>query len=174
MHVLQVVGARPNFMKAAPVLEALNRKSDIKHGSAVDGRLVFERTCSKCHTLFGEGSTIAPDLTGSGRKNLDYVLSNLIDPSAIIDPAYRLTTVLTIDGRLLSGFMIQQDDKFVILRTTEAQVRLELNDIDELKTSNTSMMPEGMLRHYSDNEVRDLILYLASPQQVLLKTVHEE
>jgi putative membrane-bound dehydrogenase-like protein len=146
----------------------------LKQGSAIAGRLVFERTCSKCHTLFGEGGTIAPDLTGSGRKNLDYVLSNLIDPSAIVDPAYRLTTVLTNDGRLLSGFMIQQDDKFVILRTTETRVRLVLNDIDELKTSNTSMMPEGMLRNYSDDEVRDLILYLAAPQQISLKTVGEE
>jgi len=116
--------------------------------------------------LFGEGGTIGPDLTGSGRKKIDYLLSNLIDPSAIIDPAYRLTTVLTIDGRLFSGFMIQQDDRFLILRTQETQVRLTLDEVDELKTSNTSMKPEGMLRDYNNEQVRNLLLYLASPQQV--------
>ncbi|MDP6469203.1 MAG: c-type cytochrome [Pirellulaceae bacterium] len=137
-------------------------------GNVQAGRKVFERTCSKCHTLFGEGGNIAPDLTGSGRKQLDYVLSNLIDPSAVIDPAYRLTTMITVDGRVLSGFIVHQGDKFVVLRTQEAQVRLAMDDIDELNTSSKSMMPEGMLRSFSDEEVRDLIVYLASPQQVSL------
>jgi len=137
-------------------------------GNVHAGRGLFERTCSKCHTLFGEGGSIAPDLTGSGRKQLDYVLSNLIDPSAVIDPAYRLTTMITVDGRVLHGFIVHQGDKFVVLRTQEAQVRLAMSDIDELHTSNKSMMPEGMLRSFSDEEFRDLILYLASPQQVSL------
>ena len=140
----------------------------LKQGDALAGRLMFERTCSKCHSLFGEGGTIGPDLTGSGRTNLDYVLSNLIDPSAIVDPAFRLTTVVTADGRILSGFMIQHTEKFVILRTQEAQVRLAMYEIEELETSDKSMMPEGMLRNYSDQQVRDLVLYLASPRQVSL------
>ena len=140
----------------------------LARGNVRTGRRVFERTCSKCHTLFGEGGNIAPDLTGSGRKKLDYVLSNMIDPSAVIDPAYRLTTMITLDGRVLSGFIVHQGDKFVVLRTQEAHVRLAMDDIDELLTSGKSMMPEGMLRSFSDEQVRDLILYLASPQQVSL------
>ena len=94
------------------------------------------------------------------------MLSNLIDPSAIIDPAYRLTTMLTVDGRLFSGFLVHQDDRFVVLRTQETQVRLEMQDVEQLMTSNQSMMPEGMLRSYSDRQVRDLVRYLASPTQV--------
>ena len=127
---------------------------------------MFERTCSNCHTLFGEGGSIGPDLTGSGRKNLDYVLSNLVDPSAIIDPAYRLTTMLTADGKMLSGFIVHQGDEFVTIRTQQAQVRLKMEEVDELQTSSKSMMPDGMLRSFTDEEVRDLILYLASPKQV--------
>tara|TARA_B100001123_G_scaffold422095_1_gene530531 strand:- start:2150 stop:3568 length:1419 start_codon:yes stop_codon:yes gene_type:complete len=130
------------------------------------GRVIFDRSCAKCHTLFGEGGSIGPDLTGSGRQKLDYVLGNLIDPSAIIDPAYRLTTLLTVDGRLFSGFIVYQDDRFVVLRTQQAQVRLQMRDVDELITSNKSMMPEGMLGSYSNSQVRDLVRYLASPQQV--------
>ena len=127
---------------------------------------MFDHSCAKCHTLFGEGGNVGPDLTGSGRKKLDYVLSNLIDPSSIIDPAYRLTTLLTVDGRLFSGFLVHQDDRFVVLRTQETQVRLEMQDVEQLMTANQSMMPEGMLRSYSDRQVRDLVRYLASPTQV--------
>ena len=138
----------------------------LQQGDPAAGRLVFDHSCAKCHTLFGEGGNVGPDLTGSGRKKLDYVLSNLIDPSAIIDPAYRLTTMLTVDGRLFSGFLVHQDDRFVVLRTQETQVRLEMQDVEQLMTSNQSMMPEGMLRSYSDRQVRDLVRYLASPTQV--------
>jgi putative heme-binding domain-containing protein len=107
-------------------------------------------------------------LTGSGRKKTDYVLSNLFDPSATIDPAYRLTNVLTSDGRLLSGFIVYQDDRFIEVRTQEARIRLSMKDVDELVTSRQSMMPEGMLRQYTDQQVRDLLRYLASPEQVPL------
>jgi putative heme-binding domain-containing protein len=137
-------------------------------GSAAMGRRVFERTCSKCHTLFGEGGTIAPDLTGSGRTKTDYVLQNLIDPSAQIDAAFRLTTVVTTDGRLLNGFMVQQDDTWLVMRTQDARIRLAMKEVDELTTNNISMMPEGMLRSLTDEQVRDLLVYLAGPEQVPL------
>lgn len=140
----------------------------LAQGSATAGREVFARTCAKCHTLFGEGGTIAPDLTGSGRKKADYVLRNLIDPSAEIDAAYRLTTVLTADGRLFNGFMVHQDDKWLIVRTQDAKIRLAMNDVDELVKSNVSMMPEGLLRTFTDEQVRDLLVYLASDDQVAL------
>jgi putative membrane-bound dehydrogenase-like protein len=138
----------------------------LKSGSANAGRLVFEKTCATCHVLFGDGATIGPDLTGSGRKKIDYVLSNLIDPNAVIDPKYRLTKLVTNDGRLYSGFVIQHDDRSLVLRTQETRIKLSMKDIEEMRTSKTSMMPEGMLRVYSDEQVRDLLLYLASPQQV--------
>ena len=137
-------------------------------GDAGAGRSVFAKTCAKCHTLFGEGGNVGPDLTGSGRKKLDYVLSNLIDPSAIIDPAFRLTNIFTVDGRMLSGLIVHQDDSDLVMRTQEAEVRLAMKDIDELNTSNKSMMPEGMLRTFTDEQIRDLIVYLASPRQIPL------
>ena len=137
-------------------------------GDASAGRKIFAENCAKCHTLFGEGGDVGPDLTGSGRANLDYVLSNLIDPSAIIDAAYRLTTVETSDGRLLSGFIQQQTEFHLVLRTQDAEVKLPLTEIVELETTNRSMMPHGLLAGFSKQQVRDLILYLASPEQVVL------
>jgi putative heme-binding domain-containing protein len=138
----------------------------LKTGNAAHGRAIFEKTCAKCHTLFGQGANIGPDLTGSGRKKLDYVLSNLVDPSAIIDPAYRLTVVITNKGKLLTGFMVHQDDHAVVIRTQQAQIRLVMKDIDELKTLDVSMMPENMLSKYTNEQVRDLVLYLSSDDQV--------
>jgi putative heme-binding domain-containing protein len=140
----------------------------LKTGNAGAGRLVFEHTCARCHVLFGNGNDVGPDLTGSGRKDIDYVLNNLVDPNTIIDPAFRLTTVLTTEGQLFNGFMILQDDQFVEIRTQETRLRLGMNDVIDISTTSTSMMPEGMLATFSDEQVRDLLLYLASPRQVEL------
>lgn len=154
--------------------EELNRLTQrmspeyLSHGSPSAGRLVFHNTCSKCHTLFGEGGTIAPDLTGSGRRKVDYVLRNLVDPSAEIDEAYRLTTVISTDGRLLTGFIVKQDDTWLEIRTQDARIRMRMKDVDELTTSRTSMMPDGMLQTFSDEQIRDLLVYLASDSQVPL------
>lgn len=163
------------LMKSEEIAKYTARMSPeyLSHGNASAGRLVFERTCAKCHTLFGEGGTIAPDLTGSGRKKSDYVLRNLIDPSAEIDSAYRLTTVLTTDGRLFNGFMVHQDDKWLIVRTQDAKIRLAMNDVDELVKSSASMMPDAMLRTFADQQIRDLLVYLASDVQVALPTTSD-
>lgn len=154
--------------KAAEIARLKSVLTDdfIAKASAAHGRQLFDKTCSRCHRLFGEGGTLAPDLTGSGRKKTDYVLHNLIDPSAEIDEAYKLTTVVTADGRLLSGFIIRQDDRWLVIRTQDAEVRLNMNDVDEIVTSKVSMMPEGMLRNLTDEQFRDLLAYLASDSQV--------
>ena len=138
----------------------------LAQGHARAGRQVFENSCATCHTLFGEGGNVGPDLTGSGRKQLDYFLQNLIDPSATIDPAYRLTNLFTSDGRLFSGLIVYQGDQYLVMRTQEAEIRLALDDIEEMRISPRSMMPEGMLRGFTDEQVRDLILYLASDRQI--------
>lgn len=154
--------------------EELHRLTDLmtqEHlalGNASAGRLVFRKMCSKCHTLFGEGGNIAPDLTGSGRRKPDYVLRNLIDPNEEVDAAYRLTTVLTTNGRLLSGFVVKQDDTWIEIRTQDTRARLKMKDVEELRTSHTSMMPEGMLQTLTDDQIRDLLVYLASEEQVVL------
>ncbi|QDS98463.1 PVC-type heme-binding CxxCH protein [Adhaeretor mobilis] len=144
----------------------------LRSGDVAAGRTLFDRTCSKCHTLFGEGGTIAPDLTGSGRKSADYVIRNLIDPSEEIDATYRQTIVVTVDGRLFSGFIVQQDDHRITVRTQDTTVKLDMKDVDEVFTSNVSMMPDGMLNTLTDEQFRDLLAYLASEEQVAPQVVN--
>ena len=149
-------------------LKRLLSNEFIAQGNAEQGRLIFERTCVRCHTLFSEGGRVGPDLTGSGRKNVDYLINNLTDPSAVIDPAYRLTTIITTQGRLLSGYITYQDDRAVVIRTQQSAVKLAMNDIDEMATQKRSMMPDGMMQVFSDGQIRDLFLYLGGDTQVTL------
>ena len=149
-------------------LTSLMTPDHLGTGSARAGRLVFQKNCARCHTLFGEGGSLAPDLTGSGRRKTDYVLHNLTDPSAQIDEAFRVTTLLTDDGRLLSGFIVRQNDNAITIRTQDAEVSLPMKRVDELIASEKSMMPDGMLRSLTDDQIRDLLVYLASEDQVAL------
>ena len=154
-------------------LRVLMTREHLESGDASQGRLLFYKTCFKCHQLYGEGGRVGPDLTGSGRKQVDYLLSNLLDPSAEIDADYKLTTVISNAGRLYSGFVIHQDDRVVRLRTQNADVQLQMKDVDEIIPTKKSMMPEGMLRELSDDQIRDLFLYLTGSRQVPLPAAND-
>jgi putative membrane-bound dehydrogenase-like protein len=136
-------------------------KSDPSHG-----RLVFNRTCQQCHKLYDVGGDIGPNLTGSDRANLDYVLENILDPSATVARDYRLTTVVTDEGRVISGIIREQTDKTVTIQTINEQVVLPRDQIEAIKELPVSMMPEGLLERLSAEEFRDLVSYLASKRQV--------
>ncbi len=136
--------------------------------SSSQGRAAFNKICAPCHKLFGEGGEIGPDLTGSKRTDLDYLLENILDPSAVIGRDYQLSTVKTRDGRLVAGMIHAASDKAVTLRTLAESVTVSRKDIDSLETSDVSMMPEGLLGALSDQEVRDLFRYLAATSQAPL------
>jgi putative membrane-bound dehydrogenase-like protein len=130
--------------------------------SASRGREVFARTCASCHTLFGEGGDVGPELTGSDRRNLDYILENVLDPSASVGRDYKLVNVATADGRLVAGIVREQDDRAVLVQTANERLLIPRDEIEEFKNSEESMMPEGLLQGLTPEEVRDLAAYLAA------------
>lgn len=130
------------------------------------GRAVFMRTCGQCHALFDAGGKIGPELTGSNRADLDYLLHNIVDPNAEIPNQYRLATVELKDGRVLAGIANQQDPKAVTVTSPADAVTVPRDEIKSINVSEISMMPEGILTGLTDAEVRDLISYLQSPAQV--------
>jgi putative membrane-bound dehydrogenase-like protein len=134
----------------------------------LQGRLVFVKTCQQCHTLFGVGGKVGPDITGSNRADLDYLLSNILDPSAVMAKEYLTTVVTTTDGRILSGIVKQQDKRAVVLVTANETLTLPRDEIDKLQPSDKSMMPDDLLKALSDTEVRALVAYLRGPGQVPL------
>lgn len=148
--------------KAMVPADAL-KKADRKHG-----RLLFSRTCASCHTLFGEGGKIGPDLTGSQRTNPEYLLTKLVDPSAVVARDYQMTIITLKNGRILSGLIKEENDKTLTLQTQNEAVRLDKSDIEERQRSQQSMMPDGLLVPLSPAEVRDLIAYVSGTGQVPL------
>ena len=137
------------------------------------GRALYAKTCQQCHTLFGTGSKVGPELTGSNRANLDYILSNLLDPSALIGKEYQATVIQTEDGRTLTGIVRSEDDDAVTLATANETVIVPKGEIDVRELSAKSMMPDDQLKPFTEHEVRSLVAYLASPAQTPLLATAE-
>ncbi len=97
------------------------------------GRLVFDRTCVQCHRLFDSGGDVGPELTGSDRANLDYILENVLDPGASVGRDYRLTTVATRDGRLISGIVREQTDDTLTIQTVNERIVLDRRIVEEAR-----------------------------------------
>src|SRR4029453_10833658 len=89
----------------------------VAKSDASAGRALFAKTCQQCHTLYGEGGKVGPDLTGSNRQDLDYILQNVIDPSSVIAKDYQVTNIWTKDDQILSGIVTRADDAVVTIMT---------------------------------------------------------
>jgi putative membrane-bound dehydrogenase-like protein len=138
----------------------------LKQADLSNGRAIYTKTCAACHTLFDAGGKVGPNLTGSQRAVLDYTLENIIDPSAQVANEYRVTVIDTKDDRRIEGIIIGETEKTLTLRTTTEEISLPKTEVVKRRTSPLSMMPEGLIDAISPQERRDLIGYLASPQQV--------
>ena len=138
------------------------------------GRQLFNKTCAACHRLFGEGQQVGPDLTGSQRSNLDYLLGNIVDPSAVVGKDYRLSILALVDGRVLNGLVVSKNDQTLVLQTATERVTLPVQDIVQMAVSSQSAMPDGLLQTLTAEQIRDLIAYLQSPVQVPLGEPQDE
>ncbi len=138
-----------------PVLAA----ADLSHG-----RVLYEKTCGKCHKLFGEGGTIGPELTGAQRGNLNYLLENIIDPSAAVAVSFRMSIIALKDGRVVAGVVVETSTKTLTLQTPQEKVIIERANIEEIRHTVMSLMPDGQLNALTPDDVRDLFGYLMITQ----------
>jgi putative membrane-bound dehydrogenase-like protein len=135
------------------------------------GRALFNTACAACHRLHGEGGQVGPDLTGSGRDNLDYLLDNIADPSAVVTADFRMSVANLKDGRVLNGVVAANSARTLTLQTMTETVTIERAEVESLEESKLSLMPEGLLEALNEAQVRDLIAYLMHPAQVPLSAV---
>jgi len=147
-------------------LKQLLTSEQLSSAEVTQGRALFQSTCAKCHKLFGAGENIGPDLTGSDRRNLEYLLSNIVDPSAVVNKDYRMTIIHHADGRVLNGVIVSQDESRIVLQTADEKMTILRDDIDAIVPTTLSAMPDGILQPLRDDQIRDLVAYLMSPSQV--------
>lgn len=132
----------------------------LKAADAVEGRKLFLTSCGACHQLYGEGGRLGPDLTGSGRQNLDYLLENILFPNAVVPAEFRQVTLNLKDGRSLSGIIRSRSAQAMVLDMVGQTTTVSRADIDAEQTSTLSLMPEGLLDPLSRTDAANLIAYL--------------
>lgn len=130
------------------------------------GRLIFNSHCAACHTLFGSGGSLGPDLTGAGRENLDYLLENTVDPGAVVTADFKMTITKLKDGRILNGFVAARTGRTITLKTMTETLTIERDQITTLESSDQSIMPEGLLESLDEAQTANLIAYLMTPAQI--------
>ncbi len=140
----------------------------IRRGDPSQGRALFAAVCAGCHQLYGEGGALGPDLTGSGRHEIGYLIENIADPSAVVAADYTLTVITLKDGRVLNGLVSAKTERTLTVKMMDQATSVDRTDIVKLEQLPVSMMPEGLLSALDDRQVSDLVSYLMSTAQVPL------
>ena len=135
-------------------------KDALSKADAAKGKMLFSAVCAACHKLYGEGAALGPDLTGSDRHNLDYLLGNIVDPNAMVPADYRVSVLKLKDGRTLTGVLPEQNNRTLTLQTPTERLTIERSQIAEQQQLSASLMPEGLLEALGEENVRHLIAYL--------------
>jgi putative heme-binding domain-containing protein len=135
-------------------------------GDAKAGVRIFNQTCARCHKLYGSGGDLAMELTNANRKDRNYLLTHIVDPSVYIRKEYMSYDARMKNGRVVTGLMAEQDAASVTLMDGEyRKTRLARSDIAKLDESEVSIMPEGLLDKLTPQQLRDLFAYLQSPSK---------
>lgn len=144
-------------------IHGINVSLNLAAGDATRGKPLFAKHCGTCHTLFGEGNKVGPELTGAERKNREFLLTSIVDPSSVIRKEYFNYVISTNDGRVLTGLIVDSTPQTTTLLDAKNQKTLLANDdIESTERSALSLMPEKILDELTADEVRDLIRYIQS------------
>lgn len=151
------LGAQPS----AKVDELVTRFLPIasQPGDAAAGKLVFEKNCVQCHAVDGVGGRIGPDLTGMGTHGARELLPIVLDPNRAVEAAFAEWQLETKDGKLVSGILAREDARSLVLRSTAGDVEVARDEIEWLRNTGRSPMPEG-LDSIGAEGLRDLFAYL--------------
>jgi putative membrane-bound dehydrogenase-like protein len=153
--------ARPTPKELTAQIDKMRSELNAKPGSFARGKAVFEAQCAKCHVFDGAGSAVGPPLDGAGR-DIEYLLANILDPNRVIGAPYFIHQVNTLDGQVIQGLNVGEDDKSLMLKIENGVVRrIAKADLDgKVKVLEKSMMPEGLASNRTVQDFRDLVRYL--------------
>lgn len=141
--------------------------SALASADVISGKKVFGQVCGSCHKMYGEGGDMGPDLTGSNRSDPEYILLNVLEPSAEIQDAYKMVVINTRDGRTFSGNIIAENQRQITLRVVgQDPIIINKSSIQSKDVTEVSMMPPGLFENLSDKELADLMAFLKSNKKV--------
>jgi putative membrane-bound dehydrogenase-like protein len=130
-------------------------------GSASRGKAVFLKTCAACHRLGDAGHAVGPDLATVANRTPEYLLIAILDPNREVDPRYIEYLAVTKAGRTLTGILASETATSITLRGQEGREETLLRrDVDELQTTGKSLMPEGLEKDMSRQDMADLLMFL--------------
>ena len=159
----------PQAASPVPALsaEAIRKILAANPGDLYRGEPIYAARCASCHTLFFKGGKVGPDLTRYQRDDLSTMLNSILAPNAEIREGYENFTATTKDGRILSGFLAEDDANTIVIRGFDgSNTTLSRNNINELTPAGRSLMPEGLLNGLDDQQLRDLFAYLKISQPI--------
>jgi putative heme-binding domain-containing protein len=132
-----------------------------KPGDAERGRAVFTKHCATCHQLHGVGHEIGPNLISAATRGAESILVNVLDPNQEVNPQFINYVAVTKDGRTASGILSAETaNSITLLRGEKASDTLLRIDLEELKSTGTSLMPEGLEKEIDPAAMADLLTYL--------------
>ena len=156
---------RPSSAEMESEIVRLRQALAEGHGDPYNGKRLYTAACASCHRMFNQGGDIGPDLTSFNRRDENNLLLAIVNPSAEVREGYENFSLEMRDERALSGFIVEQDERRVILRGFDGQnVVLPRAEIATLEAAGMSLMPEGLTAGLDDQQVRDLFAYLRSSQ----------
>ncbi|MBO0699959.1 MAG: c-type cytochrome, partial [Zavarzinella sp.] len=140
---------------------AAYRPALTKTGDRERGKQIFTKTCSACHKVGDVGKGLGPDLAALNDKSADYLLINILDPNRAVEARYVAYTAQTADGRSLVGFLSNETATNITLVSTDGKENTILRtDLESLTSSGKSVMPEGLEKDVSVEQMTDLLAFL--------------
>jgi putative membrane-bound dehydrogenase-like protein len=145
--------------------EVRRLNNDLRAGSGhfEAGREVYRQRCAACHRLHGEGTQVGPDLLHANRRDRDYLLVSIVDPSAVVRKEFAAYTIQTLDGQVVTGLIIEQNSEQITLVDSQGERKsIAMDRVDLIEESSISMMPENLLQDLAPQQLRDLFQFLQS------------
>ncbi|MEM7232475.1 MAG: heme-binding protein, partial [Planctomycetota bacterium] len=156
------------FVKAWTMKDLKPHLARVESGRAfIRGRKISEALCSSCHLFNGKGGAVGPDLSSVGNKmNYEALLQEILDPSRVISEQHASTTLVLKGNKVLDGRIVGSDDDTIRI-VTDAQnpdnvTEVKKGDVLAQEKSKNSLMPNDILNVLTEEEILDLLMYLAS------------
>ncbi|OYP36593.1 PVC-type heme-binding CxxCH protein [Rhodopirellula sp. MGV] len=130
--------------------------------SEQQGAAHFKKLCAACHQPEQENARLAPKLEGTRTKGVEYAIENVIDPNAVIGQDFQARVILTSDGQVVTGLIQDETESAITVKTANSVVTINQDEIEEIKVSENSFMPSGLLNTLDDRERIELFKYVLS------------